>query len=386
MKLYIKLITLLFLSTVTLISCSQHDSKNTNEHTITIDIDKENSISIFDLFEKIEIIPLETIDASLIRYIDKLIYYNNTFYIHDKKEAKIFAFDTDGKFRFKIDDKGIGPEQYVAIADFDIDKENGILSFISPETTELHEYDLSGQFIQKHKLPQIISAYCFIKHLDKKTLAFWTFDYNNMLKFYSKENNKIFNECFPEEEDNIFGQIHTPVFPYGNYLVRTINNDVYEILPNGEIRVAYTWDFGKQNIKPQKLDPPSFRQMNNKELINYMKRISASEVINYIFLSSGGNNKYIYSQILRKDKYKNIFHNKNKNQTFIFEKTTENLSIHPVYWTDEFLIGCIPEELLIEKEFDTIIPDFILDPQNLKKKNQYEETDNPILIKYYFKK
>jgi hypothetical protein len=150
--------------------------------------------------------------------------------------------------------------------------------------------------------------------------------------------------------------------------------------PDGTLSIAYTWDFGKLNID-YKPDVPSFDGRDKERISNYMKRISASEVVNYIFRMSGGNAEYAYSQIMRKDKFINIMHHKTKKQTLVFEQTTENVGFYPVYWTDDFVIGRIPENLLPEN-LDAIIPDAILDAENIERKNQYSEFDNPLLIKY----
>jgi hypothetical protein len=386
MKQYIKYIVILFLSPVPY-GCNQAD-KNVNEKAAIIaDIDKEDKVSVFDLFEKVEIVPLETTDSSLIRSILKLICHNNMFYILDYNSV-ILAFDATGKFKFKIDNRGQGPNQYTHISDFDIDRERAVISFIAPVVAELHEYDLNGQFLHKYRLPQITAGYNSLKHLSKNVIAFWTFDYDNRLKFYSKEENRIFSECFPEE-DNFFDQIHIQTFTHDHYILRSLDNNVYEMSHDGTVSVAYTWDFGKLNIDYNKLDAPpvvSLRSMADKERIsNYMKQISSSEIVNYIFHVSGGNAEYAYSQIMRKDRYINIMYHKTRKRTLLFEKTTENAGFYPLYWTDDFVTGCIPENFLPEN-LDAVIPDAILDAENIERKNQYSEFDNPLLIKYCFKK
>jgi hypothetical protein len=381
MKQYIKYTVILFSFSI-LYSCNP--VKKVNENAIIIaDIDKQDRVSIFDLFEKIEVVPLETTDSSLIKSIRKLICYKDIYYILDYNSV-ILAFETTGKFKFRIDNRGQGPNQYTYISDFDIDRDRAVISFIAPVVAELHEYDLNGQFLSKYKLPQIAAGYISIKHLSKNVIAFWTFDYNNRLKFYSKEENRIFVECFTEEE-NFFDQIYIQTFSHDNYIIRNIDNNIYEISPDGTISIAYTWDFGKLNIDYNKLDKPSFDGRDKERISNYMKQISSSEVINYIFRMSGGNAEYAYSQIMRKDKYINIMYHKIKKQTLLFEKTTENAGFYPVYWTEDFVIGRIPENFLPEN-LDAIIPDAILDDENIERKKRYNEFDNPILVKYYFKK
>ena len=363
--------------------CCNKPNKSANyQKAIKADIDNQDEVSIFDIFEKIEVIPLETNDSCLIRGINKVICHNNLFYIFDEFENKLLAFDNTGKFNYKIDDKGQGPEDYIRLSDFDIDKEKDILSLLDPTKSEISEYNLEGHFLRKYKLPEIIGAYDAIKHLNNNVIAFWTYDYDNRLKFISKDNNQIFNECFPEEND-MFRRVTMQFVVYENYLSRSVDNNVYKILPEGTTSIAYTWDFGKLNVNHSTLNKPDPRKMGREEISNFGKKISASEVINYIFTrtGAGGNSDYIYSQILRKDKYINIWHHKTNNKTVVFEKTTEGACFFPVFWTEEFVIGNIPEVY-----FNAVLSDGILDEENIIKKNQRSEDDNPILVKYYFKK
>ncbi|MDR1115000.1 MAG: 6-bladed beta-propeller [Tannerella sp.] len=368
--------------------CKEQTGNKTN--AIFVDIDNiSNDVSIFDIFDKVEIIPLETNDESLIKYITGLVCYNNNLYIFDYNLSKILAFDHSGKFLFSIDNRGQGPEQYNHISDFDIDKDNNKIIFVSAIDSKLHEYDMNGNFIRKYNLPESGNgAYKYIKYLNSDMIAFWTFDYNNRLKFYSKSKNRFVNECFPET-DNFYRRISTPLFPYGNYLVRPVDNNIYELSADGKLSVAYTWDFGKLNIDLDKLVIPPVEKHNDartkKILLEYMEKVRTSEIINCIFGTSGGNSDYIYTQVMRKSKDVNIFYDKRNQQFLIFEKTKENAYFYPVYWSEKFVIGFMPELSNIEQK-RTVAPDTILDAENIERKNQYSEFDNPLLIKYYFKK
>lgn len=333
---------------------------------------------MFELFSKIDIIQLETNDISLVRTIDKLVTYDNNYYILDYRMSRILVFDTHGKFLFKIDNKGNGPDQYLNISDFDI--YNGKLMFISAIDGRLHEYNLRGIFLKKYRLPKIDGAFMYLKHLNKDTIAFWTFDYKNRLKFYSNTEKRIFKESLPETE-NIFNQFGTPVFPYSNYIVRTTDNRVLEIMPNCELSVGYNWNFGALNNNAEKLkDVTNFE--TPEKAFDYAKKIYASEVINYFFGSIGGNSQYLYAQIIRKNKNINIFYNKKTKQKYIFEKTTEGASIYPIYWNEDYIVGI---QVKSESGSNDVIPDKVLDEKNIAIKKCINEFNNPILVKYYFR-
>jgi hypothetical protein len=367
--------------------CKERTGDKTN--AILVDIDNiSDDISVFDIFDKTEIIPLETNKESLIKYITKLVCYNNDLYIFDYNLSKILAFDHSGKFLFNIDNRGQGPEQYLHIADFDIDTENDRIIFVSAIDSKLHEYDMKGNFIQKYNLPEIRNgAYLYMKYLTSDIIAFWTFDYNNRLKFYSKNENRFISECFPETE-NFYGKINTPLFPYGNRMARPVDNNIYEMTVDGKLSIAYTWDFGELNIDLKKLIIPPVENRSDsktkKIIMGYMEKVRASEIINYIFGNSGGNSDYTYVQVIRKNKEVNIFYDKRRRQSVVFEKTKENAYFYPVFWSEDFVIGLIPE--MSDIEWKRVVPDTILDAENMERKNQHNEFDNPMLVKYYFKK
>ena len=109
-----------------------------------------------------------------------------------------------------------------------------------------------------------------------------------------------------------------------------------------------------------------------------------SEIVNYFFTRIGGNQAYRYAQIVRKGKVVNLWYRIYEKKTFVFEKTIEGSLFEPLYWDDEFVIGLGPFGGYVEME--GVIPDAISDKENLVKKGQIKDDDNPVLIRYYLKK
>lgn len=70
------------------------------------------------------------------------------------------------------------------------------------------------------------------------------------------------------------------------------------------------------------------------------------------------------------------------NKNFVFEKTIENATFHPLSWHEDYVMGYFSDEW---GNLDETIPNAILDNQALEIKENLTEYDNPILIKYYFK-
>lgn len=371
------------ISTITLFVLCGCNNTTILKNEISIDIDHRDEISIFDLFSNIEIIQLETNDTSIIKYIDKLLVFNDAYYIFDYSMAQILSFNKEGNFEFCIKNIGEGPDQYIKLSDFDI--YNDSLSLISIIDKTLHMYDLKGNFIRRISLPKVKGNYKNIRYLNNDTIAFWTYDYDNRLKFFSKINNNIFKESMPEER-NIYTSFSTPVFPYGNYIVKAFDNRVMEMSVNGELTLAYQWNFGSLNNDTDNLvkGPNSNDANSQTEMYEFARKIYSSEIVNYFFGLSGGNSQYVYTQIMRKNKNISILFNKKTKKEYVFEKTTENTNFFPLFWTEEYVIGYIPE--IEEIGINDIIPDQILNEKNRAIKKGITEFNNPILIKYYFKK
>jgi hypothetical protein len=357
---------------------------NVSDNPMSVDIDARHEVSVFDIFERIELIPLETTDESIFRASNDLIYYNGVLYILDGIGRKIFAFDSAGKFLFKIDDRGQGPQEYLHISDFEIDRQRNVMLVLDPVSNSLFEYDLNGRFLHRQRLPTIIGAYGWLRYLGDNIIAFWTFDNDNRLKFYDRNLDSIFSEHLPLQERNMFDLFSAGVFPNSNLLMRdaALNNNIYEIFPDGTYSIAYTWDFGRLNnsVAMTRNFPDIPRSQEEWEAVERRRR--NSEFVNYFFTSIGGNQTYRYAQIVRKNQNINLLHNISEGKTRVFTEFSEGATFFPIFWNDEFVIGLGPFAGYNEET----IPDAILDDRNLEIKRNICEFDNPVLIKYYFRR
>lgn len=372
-------IVLSFIMSITLLlACNNQIS---NDESIVVNINKMQVVSMFDIFRKIEIIPLETNRDMLIRGIHKLRCADGLYFIYDGRQPVIFVFNENGKSVGKIQRQGNGPEEYYSISDFDIDRVNKRVTILSAVDGRMFEYDFQGNFIKQYSLPQLDkAAYMSFIYLNPDTIAFWTFDEEKRVKFYSVQENKHIYETFAEGNSifNRFGNIFSTAH---NFFLPSINH-VYKITPSLSVVKALTWDFGNLNNDEKKLkkNHETYSKTDGRQVI---EKIYASEIINYIFTQNGGNVNYNYAQLYRKRDFINIFNHKETGENLVFEQTSEKAKIFPIHWEDDYVIGFFPE---IENSLESVIPDLILDNYNKGKKMTVAEFDNPILIKYYFRK
>ncbi|MCX6262383.1 MAG: 6-bladed beta-propeller [Bacteroidia bacterium] len=123
------------------------DSGN-SDSVIEIDLLSEPGSKMTKLSEfaaNIEYIPLQTTESSLIGpFVLKIVNIDNRIYIKNSGlEGEILCFNIDGKFLFKLQNKGRGPEEYTSISDFDVSSDNKIMTILSSSNHKLLIYKIS---------------------------------------------------------------------------------------------------------------------------------------------------------------------------------------------------------------------------------------------------
>ncbi len=134
---------------------STNEKKDSNS-VLIIDLLSEPESGIKKLSEfasNIEYIPLQTAENSLmgsvrhkIEYLDKRIYIEN---IEGIFKSGILCFNLDGKFLFKIENTGRGPEEYTFINDFDVSPDNKNITILSRNKLLLYGISDTGFTFQR---------------------------------------------------------------------------------------------------------------------------------------------------------------------------------------------------------------------------------------------
>ena len=348
------------------------DKKNMESDIITVNLDERDEISTKDLFSEIQLIPLETTPESLIRNITQIKFFEDRYYIHDYSRSQIFVFDREGHFQFE---KGNGPGEYLNLTDFAIDTTRRNLVVLCAVSNALFFYDLGGKFIEKKKLPEIAGAYNSLQFQNKDTIAFFTYDYDHRLKFYSLSRNEILDEYFPEDIKDVFCR---GVFPFPHAFRRSLTNTIYS-LSGATFTELYRWDFGDLNNDIEKLE--FHPNMSKQEIIQYAKDVYSSKSVNYIIDSQGQNSRYRYAMVVRQNKYIQLFYNRKNHDLLQFERTKEGLQLYPIYFGEDFIL-CTPEGGL---PLNDLFPEKLRNEDQQRIIQSHSEQENPVLVKYVFK-
>lgn len=376
------LISILFFS-----SCTTKVEDNTLILKVEL---KDKGVSFYDLFERIDLIPLELNDSSFIKQIRKIHLVNDTLYVLDRELNSIIKFDANsGNHINTIQKVGQGPGEYTHLYDAIVNSNHKEIELLSPFNF-INRYDLSGCFIERINLPlPDNSASAHFKHFDDITYLLWVnsgpdSDIGKIV-LISKETNQIVNSFWKGQgmEDQF---VVSPFWQYQGktYFSTSITNNVYEITPDGTT-LAYKWDFGEYDIdafREKEVAAPVELKNTTERMWQLVEQMTASDKL-YRFNSRHENDKYCYAQIVFKNEKNlvpHIFYNKATGENLYFFKTTEGL----LFITYLFAEDCIVAELLTE-ELETLLASSLLNEEQRAILQKRREDDNPILIKLHFK-
>lgn len=107
--------------------------------------------NLSEFAENAEYIPLQTTESSLIGgIVRKIVNVEDRIYILSGNE--LLAFNMDGKYLFKLQNRGRGPEEYTFLNDFDVSSDNKFLIVLSSLIHKLLVYRISdtGFTFQKY--------------------------------------------------------------------------------------------------------------------------------------------------------------------------------------------------------------------------------------------
>ncbi|MHA1972264.1 MAG: 6-bladed beta-propeller, partial [Candidatus Hodarchaeales archaeon] len=253
------------------------DTISINENITTIKIpDKlKNLIQTDSLFENVHVIRLETSDECLFAKPVKVLFHKNRIYIQDHNRA-LYVFKTDGAFEKVIGAKGRGPEEFLTLADFDIDSTGNVYII---DRFKIVKYDNNGNFIKNFSLNIKRKDFpCYPEQLIVKEdggFIVWVaydrnLEYTEGVKYaiYEiSESGKILNSYFPLNY-HVYNQRHRFRKTHQEeYLIDPIfGQDTIFSISSDSIYAKYYIDFGKYKIRE---DLPT----DNQSLSSFATRI-----------------------------------------------------------------------------------------------------------------
>jgi|GEM_PF-3121057 hypothetical protein len=319
MKITHQILTVLIISlTLLILSCKPRKIDNEVIKSLEFTILKinpkqvqkdNNKISLFS--NSIKYIPLETQDSILVGSIDKIVTRNNKIYILDKMTETIFCFNIEnGKFLYKLNKKGNGPNEYFSVMDFNVNEDEEIVIYSSNQG--LLFYD-NNRFVKKIDLSIIASDF----YIDRKDTIYFhlgRFPNQTIFQEFPKQyrliktvKDTIIDKYLPYEYNDYYLRI--PIAKNSLFIsqdtlniIDYLNQETYSVV-NGNISGKYKFTFTNNketfNYNNSKTLNNSILEKIKKD--NYTGLSSYLESENYIFISYNIEKFVMYSYIVKND-------------------------------------------------------------------------------------
>lgn len=307
-------------------SCKQEKVSDISHFVINTSFTEKDRIKLSDFVESIDIIPLETNQDCLVESVGKLVKYNDFYYIASTTNVinKILIFDKNGKFIYKLDKKGSGPNEYIDIRDFDV-IDNDKIVIISRSNPGIYIYDIHKDSCILHKnidiYPNNILAkenYFYIMNDGTKFRR----ETNDLIFKYDKQANYI-NSFFKVEQEtlniisNIAPLVSLSLYNKDIYFNYPFCNTVYKI-EDTDISTEYELDFGGKFLPINKLK-------GAKDILEIEKHIKKNKGLNSLIYYAINSHFSLFTFYDYQLYGYILLHNKNKNRSLIAHEIIDDL-------------------------------------------------------------
>ena len=359
-----------------------------DELTKQINIDVKTKLcetSINNLFTEIELVQLETNEKSVLAGCNKLICYNNKFYIQDQRQNIVVVFNNKGNLIFTTKQlMGNGPNEYSSLTDFEIIKSSGNIQILDAKKQSIFEYDLNGNINKKISLNKKLLPLSKFKPLTNDIYAFYSTSVvlnDKSLRIYSLRRRKVLKKTgFLPVTINHFSK--TSIYPFYElndtvYLNHIFpSNSTFYIDPaNFNLMKKYEFDFGKYSFFPEILPENKNASFYGEFIMNNNDR--------YAFVMSKAENKkkIFIHYFFKQEFYVAIYDKSSQNLKTIHNIRGKHMQLLPPVMLDENYYYYICEPAFI----DYVISDQLLDNISREVLSKIHLDNNPIIIKYKFK-
>jgi len=368
---------------------------NNSSKINAIDLDREDDVSVHDIFSEIGIVIPENQKDYIISTIYNVEYYKGIYYIFDIKSQQIFCLDDTGRFHFKISATGQGPGEYVYVGHMSIDRMNDQILLLEPSMQRLQVYDLNGQFVQTYKVTGEVSLaynYAFALNADTIVLISVTGD---QLIYFSRKSKEILQTDFPMA-------ISTGTFPFSpsyrsfyqfenrTFFLPVLSQQVFDIT-GMKAHPYFLWDFGINNNSEKqyenlikKLKIEGSRNMAPYEFVGQGKTIS------HDIIKIAETTRYLLAVVEYNSDFKNVIIDKEQGTSYVFSAFREGISLLFLNIHNNLALGSAAEYDYVSASYrKRILSRFnpsVLSNENLNRLEGWDEMqDNMFIMVYKFK-
>lgn len=217
---------LLLMLMIAWMSCSR-EKQSEDSASSRIDLTsflERDRISPRELLTDIKYIKLASPETFFLTEAKKLIAFNDKLIALDKNKKLLVAFDTTGNFLGQVGKRGLGPDEYQAIMDFDVDwTGNRLIAFSSADQAIL-VYDSKLTFQNKIRINTYASQ---MSVLESGHLAFYGYPEvgGPNIRVYSTTGKHLYD--FMEFPKGDYISMNYTGFISGNYFTYPLSGTIY---------------------------------------------------------------------------------------------------------------------------------------------------------------
>lgn len=399
----LKCLVIFLLNGIILLSC------NSSDFSSSIDLTKNHTVSVFDVFSDVKVIKLETTENNLINEIKRVKYYDSRYYILDERSQQIFCFD-EGSFVYKIDSQGRGQGEYHYITDFSIDEKNEQMVVLDPVVQRVHFFDLNGDFLSSHDIKSDkVLGLNRVYPLQDSLLLLISVTYEN-LQFYSLMEEKIIYADFTYDVPSTLHAFsptdHIYFFDDKVLFLAPLSREIVDV--SAMVPEPYfTWSFGSNNNSEQQINKllEEIRIRNDQQIPEYItlpfKVVGKNKILTHHIMKSFENNRFRIAAIEFDNNFNFVIIDKTENQTVVFNSFEEGIMFPIQFIQSDRAINYYqpeigPEEIeLMEKRglldyalgrnFTQYTREILHEDCRKIVETHNSMTDNPFLVVYKFK-
>lgn len=142
-----KYILLLIVFVASLTGCTEKKISVGKQPVINLsdNVEEVTSLPLSDAAARMEIVPLELTDSSLIAEVTDVQVTEHNIWVRSSKSQSIFRFSREGKFLNKVGRIGQGPGEYSYLSSFMVDDGRREV-YLTTISTGVYAYDFNGVF------------------------------------------------------------------------------------------------------------------------------------------------------------------------------------------------------------------------------------------------
>lgn len=346
---------------ITLMSCNTRTRNDDQNTPITyIDFFSLKEKELIELNNKNEcdnFILLKSGDnQALFGRIDKVKIKNGRIYIADTRLKVLVVYDNQGNNLGTVGKFGQGPDEYLNIADFDVD-DNGNIYLLDGRLNKMFVYNSLFECLRIDDLPFEADVF---QTLDNGSMMFGLSSWNHG----QNENDKI---IVLDSLSNViqryfsYDKYSDPTYWISSYgfsrtseciaYNQTINNDVYVFSFTGQLKEIIRFDFGKFNV-------PDVAKIDVESKIN--------DFDDYCLIkkNSGVTNKYIIGSVWKQRETNMFVIDRKTNICYLSDKINDLDKNFMCAFNDPFIVSSI------DSENDILYPDSV---------NKHLQSENVVL-------